>query len=160
MKKIATLLFCLCAAPLAYAAGTGMSGTAGTIALPVAITMDPCVLNAPSASTVNIKASELKSGTGAAIGQLDLTFTGCTVGEKVALTVTATSSKDAVEAYLAKSEADLATATTDEAKITDIPTTASTQTTVHYKIKAVDGKVASDFVGDTTVNINVDYIYL
>lgn len=160
MKKISILLFCICAAPLAYAAGNGMSGTAGTISLPVTIAMDPCVLNVPTASNVNIKASELKSGTGAAIGQLDLTFTGCTVGEKVALTVTATSSKDAVEAYLAKTAGDLATATTNEAQITDLATTASTQTSVHYKIKAVDGKLSNEFVGDTTININVDYTYL
>lgn len=160
MKKISTLLLCICASPLAYAAGDGITGTAGTISLPVAIAMDPCVLNVPTASTVNIKASELKSGTGAAIGKLDLTFTGCTVGEKVDLTVTATSAKDTVEAYLAKSEGDLATATTNEAKITNLATAASTQTSVHYKIKAVDGKLASEFVGDTTININVDYRYL
>lgn len=160
MKKIPTLLFCICATPFAYAAGTGMSGTAGTISLPVAVSMDPCVLNVPTASTVNIKASELKGGTGAAIGQLDLTFTGCTVGEKIDLTVTATSSKDAVEAYLAKTEADLVTATTNEAKITNLATDASTQTSVHYKIKAVDGKLAGEFVGDATININVDYTYL
>ncbi|MGI3448244.1 hypothetical protein ACRQQF_02740 [Citrobacter arsenatis] len=160
MKRISTLLFCICAAPLTYAAGTNMSGTAGTLAIPVAIAMDPCVLSNPTASNVNIKASELKDGTGAAIGQLDLTFTGCTVGEKVALTVTATSSKDTVEARLADSVAGLASATTSDVTITDIPTTVTTQTTVHYKIKAVDGKKASEFVGDTTININVDYNYL
>lgn len=160
MKRISTMLFCICAVPLTYAAGTGMTGTAGTIALPLAIAMDPCVLSTPQASTVNINASELKGGSGKAIGQVDLTFTGCTVGEKVALTVTATSTKDSVEAILAETEAGLASATTNVATINDIPTTAATNTAVHYKIKAVDGKVASDFVGDTTININVDYTYL
>lgn len=160
MKRISTMLFCICAAPLTYAAGTNMTGNAGTIALPVAIAMDPCVLSTPQANTVNIKASELKGASGAAIGQVTLNFTGCTVGEKVALTVTATSTKDSVEAILAETEAGLASATTNVATITDIPTTASTNTAVHYKIKAVDGKTASEFVGDTTININVDYTYL
>lgn len=158
MKRISTLLFCICACPLAYAIEVGVETPVESIDIPIKVVLDPCVLDKPTLTTPTVNVNELRTGK---TGSVDLTFTGCTVGEKIDIKATATTSKTgSINAYLATKEGDLGTSNSNELTFTDVVTQSSSTTTpLHYVIKSGNDAKATDLVGDTTISIALTYTY-